>query len=99
MADDIKRITSDSEKVMQKALDVMEADFASIRTGRASSHLVDKVQVDYHGTHVPLQQLATVSTPEAQVLMIRPFDPGSLKLIEKAIQASDIKLTPTNDGK
>jgi ribosome recycling factor len=99
MADDIKRITSDTEKVMQKALDVMEADFASIRTGRASPHLVDKVQVDYHGTHVPLQQLASVSTPEAQVLMIRPFDPGSLKLIEKAIQASDIKLTPNNDGK
>ena len=99
MADDIKRIISDTDKAMQKAIDAMEGDFASIRTGRASPHLVDKLQVDYHGTHVPLQQLASVSVPEAQVLMIRPYDPGSLKLIEKANQASDIKLTPTNDGK
>jgi len=99
MADDVKRILSDTEKVMQKAIDAMEGDFASIRTGRASPHLVDKLQVDYHGTHVPLQQLASISAPEAQKLMIRPYDPGTLKLIEKAIQASDINLTPTNDGK
>jgi ribosome recycling factor len=99
MADDIKRIISDTDKAMQKSIDAMEVDFLSYRTGRASAHLLDKVQVDYHGTHVPLQSLATVSTPEAQVIMIRPFDPGTLKLIEKAIQASDIKLTPTNDGK
>ncbi len=99
MADEIKRILSDTEKTMQKTLDAMEGDFASIRTGRASPHLVDKLQVDYHGTHVPLQQLASISTPEAQKLMIRPYDPGTLKLIEKSIQASDINLTPTNDGK
>jgi ribosome recycling factor len=99
MADDIKRIIHDSEKVMQKSIDAMDADFQSIRTGRASPHLVDKLTVEYHGAHVPLQQLASVSVPEAQIIMIRPYDPGTLKLIEKAIQASDIKLTPTNDGK
>jgi ribosome recycling factor len=99
MADDIKRVITETEKDMQKALDAMDADFASIRTGRASPHLVDKVVVDYHGTHVPLQQLASISVPEAQVIMIRPFDPGTVKLIEKAIQASDLKLTPTDDGK
>lgn len=99
MADDIKRVITETEKDMQKALDAMDADFASIRTGRASPHFVDKVVVDYHGTHVPLQQLASISVPEAQVIMIRPFDPGTIKLIEKAIQASDLKLTPIDDGK
>jgi ribosome recycling factor len=99
MADDIKRVTHDSELAMQKSIDAMDADFQSIRTGRASPHLVDKLTVEYHGAHVPLQQLASVSVPEAQIIMIRPYDPGSLKLIEKAIQASDIKLSPTNDGK
>jgi ribosome recycling factor len=99
MPDEIKRIISDTEKAMQKSIDAMEVDFQSYRTGRASPHLVEKVLVDYHGTHVPLQQLATINVPEPQVIMIRPFDPGTLKLIEKAIQASDIKLTPIDDGK
>ena len=99
MADETKRVITETEKDMQKSLDSMDADFASIRTGRASPHLVDKVVVDYHGTHVPLQQLASVSVPEPQIILIRPFDPGTVKLIEKAIQASDLKLTPTDDGK
>ncbi len=99
MADDIKRIASETDKDMQKSIDAMEVDFQSYRTGRASPHLVEKLMVDYHGTDVPLQQLATISIPEAQVIMIRPFDSGALKLIEKAIQASDLRLTPNNDGK
>jgi ribosome recycling factor len=99
MADDIKRIMLDTEKAMQKSIDAMDADFQSIRTGRASTHLVDKLQVEYHGAHVPLQQLASISVPEPQMIMIRPFDPGALKLIEKAIQVSDLKLNPNNDGK
>ncbi len=82
MADDIKRIASETDKDMQKSIDAMEVDFQSYRTGRASPHLVEKLMVDYHGTDVPLQQLATISIPEAQVIMIRPFDPGALKLIE-----------------
>lgn len=84
---------------MQKSIDAMEVDFQSIRTGRASAHLLDRVMVDYHGSPVPLQQLASISTPEAQVILIRPYDPTTLKAIEKAILASDLKLTPTNDGK
>lgn len=99
MADEIKRVITETEKDMQKSLDSMEADFAAVRTGRASPHLVDKVTVDYHGTYVPLQQLATISVPEAQIIMIRPFDPSTVKMIEKAIQASDLNLTPTDDGK
>ena len=99
MAEEIKRILSDADKAMQKSIEAMEVDFQGYRTGRASPHLVEKIMVDYHGTHVPLLQLATINVPEPQVIMIRPFDPGSLKLIEKAIQASDIKLTPLDDGK
>ncbi|HEY3289795.1 MAG TPA: ribosome recycling factor [Anaerolineae bacterium] len=99
MADEIKRIATDTDKAMQKAVDAMEQDFQSYRTGRASPHLVEKMLVDYHGTDVPLQQLATITVPEAQMIMIRPFDPGAMKLIEKAIQLSDLKLAPHNDGK
>ena len=99
MADDIKRISSETDKAMQKAIEAMEQDFQGYRTGRASPHLVEKVMVDYHGTDIPLQQLATITVPEAQMIMIRPFDPSSLKIIEKAIQLSDLKLTTHNDGK
>ncbi len=99
MADEIKRLTQETEKVMQKSIDAMESDFQSIRTGRASPHLVDKILVEYHEAHVPLLQLASISIPEPQVIMIRPYDPSTLKLVEKAIQASDLHLTPNNDGK
>ena len=99
MAEDMKRMMLDTEKAMQKSIDAMDNDFQSIRTGRASTHLVDKLQVEYHGAHVPLQQLASISVPEPQIIMIRPYDPGALKLIEKAIQLSDLRLTPNNDGK
>ena len=99
MADSTKQVHADSEKAMQKSIDSMETDFQSIRTGRASTHLLDRLMVDYHGTPVSLQQLASVSVPEAQIIMIRPYDPSTLKAIEKSILASDLKLTPNNDGK
>jgi ribosome recycling factor len=99
MADEVKGLIKDIEKEMEQSIQSMEADFQAIRTGRASPAIVEKLPVEYYGTHVPLQQLATITVPEAQVIMIRPFDPTTLKPIEKAITVSDIKLTPNNDGK
>ena len=99
MADSTKLVHADAEKAMQKSIESMEVDFQAIRTGRASVHLLDRIMVDYHGTPVSLQQLASVSTPEAQLILIRPYDPSVAKAIEKAILASDLKLTPNNDGK
>lgn len=99
MADEVKGILKDIEKEMEKSVEAMEADFQTIRTGRASPALVEKLPVEYYGSHVPLQQLATINVPEPQVIMIKPFDPTTLKVIEKAITVSDIKLTPNNDGK
>jgi ribosome recycling factor len=99
MADEVKEIIKDVEKSMDKSIDSMESDFQAIRTGRANPHLVEKIQVEYYGSEVPLQQLATITVPEAQVILIKPFDQTTLKSIEKAIALSDIKLTPNNDGK
>jgi ribosome recycling factor len=99
MADEVKGILKDIEKEMERSLESMESDFQAIRTGRASPALVEKLHVEYFGSHVTLQQLATITVPEAQTIMIKPFDPTTLKLIEKAITVSDLKLTPNNDGK
>lgn len=99
MSDDIKEILKDAEKSMQKALEAMEADFHSMRTGRASPALVEKLQVEYYGADVQLLTLASISIPEPQVILIKPFDPSTLKAIEKAISVSDLKLNPNNDGK
>ncbi|MBX7212766.1 MAG: ribosome recycling factor [Thermoflexales bacterium] len=84
---------------MNKAIEAMDNDFHAIRTGRASPALVEKLQVEYYGSHVALQTLATISVPEPQMLLIKPFDPGTIRIIEKAISASDLKLTPNTDGK
>ncbi|MCS6774016.1 MAG: ribosome recycling factor [Anaerolineae bacterium] len=99
MADDVKHLLRDIEKEMNKAIEAMEADFQQIRTGRASPGLVEKLPVEYYGTEVPLQQLATITAPEPQMLLIKPFDPSTIRAIEKAITESDLKLTPTSDGK
>ncbi|MFN3705773.1 MAG: ribosome recycling factor [Thermoflexales bacterium] len=99
MVEEVRRLLKDVEREMDKSIAAMEADFQQIRTGRASPGLVEKLTVEYYGTLVPLQQLATITVPEAQVLMIKPFDPSSLKPIEKAILNSDLGLTPNNDGK
>lgn len=83
---------------MTAAVDSLRADLASIRTGRASPALLDRIRVDYYGTPTPLQQLAGISVPEPNQLMIRPYDRGTLGIIERAILQSDLNLTPNNDG-
>ena len=95
----IKDSLVDAQKRMQSAIQSLEDKLAGVRTGRASPALIEKVPVDYYGTGVPLVQLASISVPEARQLLIRPFDANSLKDIEKAILASDLGLTPMNDGK
>ncbi|MCJ7703883.1 MAG: ribosome recycling factor [Anaerolineales bacterium] len=84
---------------MKGAIQALEEDLAGIRTGRANPALVEKMSVDYYGVPTPLQQLASVGVPEPRQLLIRPFDPASLKDIQRAILASDLGLTPNNDGK
>ncbi|HZP26229.1 MAG TPA: ribosome recycling factor [Dehalococcoidia bacterium] len=83
---------------MQKAVEALEHELATVRTGRASPALVEGLKVDYHDTPMPLKQLATISIPEARVIMIQPWDRQAIKLIEKAIQQSDLGLNPSNDG-
>lgn len=95
----IKETVKDAESRMKGAITALEEDFSSIRTGRASPALVERLEVEYYGMPTPLLQLATISVPEARQLMIRPFDPTTLKVIEKSILASDLGLTPNNDGK
>lgn len=90
---------TDAESRMKGAVRSLEEDLAGIRTGRASPALVERLQVEYYGTPTSLMQLATISAPEPRLLTIRPFDQGSIKDIERAIQASDLGLTPGNDGK
>ncbi|MEA3326323.1 MAG: ribosome recycling factor [Chloroflexota bacterium] len=95
----IKDILREAAERMQSALDSLEEDLSGIRTGRASPALVEKLPVDYYGTHTPMIQLASIGVPEPRQLLIRPFDPASLKDIERAIMVSDLGLTPNNDGK
>src|SRR5438477_7590164 len=83
---------------MAKAVGHTQAEFASVRTGRATPALVEKLKVDYYGSEVPLQQLAGFNVPEARLLVISPYDKNSLKAIEKAIQNSDLGINPSNDG-
>src|SRR5919112_5235872 len=83
---------------MGKAVVHTQSDFASVRTGRASPALVERIKVDYYGTEVPLQQLAGFNVPEARLLVIQPYDKSSIKAIEKAIQHSDLGIQPSNDG-
>jgi ribosome recycling factor len=95
----IKDILKESDVRMKSSIEVLENDLAGIRTGRASPALVERLKVDYYGAPTPLIQLATISVPEPRMLLIRPFDASSLKNIERAILASDLGLTPNNDGK
>jgi ribosome recycling factor len=84
---------------MEKAVEDFRRELAAIRTGRASVHMLDSVSVDYYGTAMPLNQIAQVHAPEAQLMTVQPFDPSSLGTIEKAIRAADLGLNPMNDGK
>jgi ribosome recycling factor len=89
----------EAESRMKGAVHSLEDDLAAIRTGRASPVLIERLPIEYYGTPTPLMQLATISVPEPRLLAIRPFDPASMKDIERAILASDLGLTPNNDGK
>lgn len=84
---------------MDKSVEALRNDLAAMRTGRASTGLVNKLLVEYYGTPTPLQELALISVPEPQIIAIRPYDPGAMKEIERAITQSDLGLTPNNDGK
>src|SRR3954454_8420492 len=94
----VKDLLDDADERMEKSVESTTHEFSSVRTGRASPHLLDRVQVDYYGTQTPLRQLANIATPEARLLSITPYDKSSIKNIEKAILESDVGLTPSNDG-
>jgi ribosome recycling factor len=95
----LKDIYNEAETRMKGAIQALEEDLGGIRTGRASPALIERLPVEYYGTPTPLIQLASIGVPEARSLLIRPFDAASLKAIERAILASDLGLTPNNDGK
>ncbi|ACB52940.1 ribosome recycling factor [Crocosphaera subtropica ATCC 51142] len=88
----------DLKENMQKSVEATQRSFNTIRTGRANASILDRVTVEYYGTETPLYQLANISTPDATTIMIQPYDKGSMGQIEKAIQMSDVGLTPNNDG-
>ncbi len=92
-------ILLDAEERMEKALGVFRDELRGLRTGRATPALVDSIRVDYYGSPTPLKQLAQINTPDPQSIVIRPFDQGSLKDIDKAIRSSDLGMAPNNDGK
>ena len=94
----IDAVMDDSRAKMAKAVEHARGEMATIRTGRAAPALVEKLRVDYYGSEVPLQQLAGIQVPEAKLMVITPYDKGSLKSIEKAIQNSDLGVNPNNDG-
>src|SRR5579862_2246750 len=94
----IDELLSDARDRMAKSVESMRHEFGSVRTGRASPALLDRIAVEYYGTSTPLKQLATISASEARLLTIQPYDKSSIKAIERAILESDIGLTPSNDG-
>lgn len=94
----IKDLLKEIESHMHKSVLSLQEDLLSVRSGRANPGLVEKLHVEYYGSPTPLQQLASISIPEARVIMIKPFDKSVLKAVEKAILASDLGLTPNNDG-
>ena len=95
----IDDLIQDAGRCMDKSVETTQHEFNTIRTGRAAAALLDHVSVDYYGTPTPLNQLSTINVPEPRMLTVQPFDPGSLKAIERAIMESDLGLTPSNDGK
>jgi ribosome recycling factor len=95
----IEDFIQDATRRMDRSIEAAHEHFNTVRTGRASAALLDRIQVDYYGTATPLKQLATINAPEARLLTIQPFDPSSIKTIERSIQESDLGLTPSNDGK
>ena len=94
----IDELLQDAREHMEKSVDATRSKFGSVRTGRATTALLDRITVDYYGAQTPLKQLATVSAPEARLLTVQPYDKSSIKGIERAILESDVGLTPNNDG-
>jgi ribosome recycling factor len=94
-----EEILFDAEERMEKAVNVFRDELRGLRTGRATPALVDSIRVEYYGSPTPLKQMAQISTPDAQQILIRPFDQSVLKDIEKAIRSSDLGMSPNNDGK
>ena len=95
----IEDLIQDASRRMDRSIEAARTELNSVRTGRASGALLDRIEIDYYGQRTPLKQLATINVPEPRMLTIQPFDPTSLKAIERAIQESDLGLTPSNDGK
>ena len=95
----IDELIQDATRRMDRSVESAHGDFNTLRTGRASTALLDRVQIDYYDQKTPLNQLATINVPEPRLLTIQPFDPNSVSAIERAIQESDLGLTPSNDGK
>src|SRR2546428_10251822 len=95
----IDDLIQDATRRMNKSVESTHGEFNSVRTGRASAALLDRIEVDYYGQQTPLKQLATINVPEPRMLTVQPFDPTSLKAIERSIQESDLGLSPSNDGK
>lgn len=94
----MREALDDASKRMDKAVKATAHEFASVRTGRASSSLLERISIDYYGTLTPLNQAATINVPEPQLIVIQPYDKSNLAIIEKAIQQSDLGLSPSNDG-
>jgi ribosome recycling factor len=94
----LRELLRDTEEKMQKALEATRRDLSTIRTGRANPAILDRVEVEYYGSRLPLTQVATVSAPEPRMLVIAPWDKGALGPIERSLQKSDLGLTPNNDG-
>jgi ribosome recycling factor len=95
----VEELIQDAARRMDRSVEATRNEFNTVRTGRASTALLDRIGIDYYGQETPLKQLATINVPEPRLLTIQPFDPNSMKQIEKAIQESDLGLTPSNDGK
>lgn len=95
----IEDFLTDAKRRMDRSIETTRGEFNSVRTGRASTALLDRITVDYYGTPTPLKSIATISAPEPRLLTLQPFDPSSIKAIERAIQESDLGLVPSNDGK
>jgi ribosome recycling factor len=98
MSELIDELLADAGERMQKSVEATRNEFSSVRTGRASPHLLDRIDVDYYGATTPLRQLANISASEARLLTVTPYDKSSIKAIEKSIMESDVGLTPSNDG-
>ena len=95
----IEEFLHDAIRRMDKSIETIRGEFNSVRTGRASTALLDRITIDYYGTPTPLKNMATIGAPEARLLTVQPFDPTQIRAIEKAVQESDLGLTPSNDGK